>query len=56
MTNLGTRLLTWLRGELVGSDKYGNRYYRLTHDKPSGRGGGRSRAINHANLGRVARG
>jgi NADH:ubiquinone oxidoreductase subunit len=25
---LGTRLLTWLRGELVGSDGFGNRYYR----------------------------
>ena len=41
MTNLGTRLLTWLRGELVGSDAYGNSYYRLKNDKPSGRGGGR---------------
>jgi NADH:ubiquinone oxidoreductase subunit len=41
MTTLGTRLLTWLRGELVGSDPYGNRYYRLKGDKPSGRGGGR---------------
>lgn len=25
---LGTRLLTWLRGEFVGEDEYGNRYYR----------------------------
>jgi NADH:ubiquinone oxidoreductase subunit len=25
---LGTRLLTWLRGELVGRDRFGNRYYR----------------------------
>ena len=25
---LGTRLLTWLRGELVGTDSFGNRYYR----------------------------
>ncbi|HXC27437.1 MAG TPA: NADH:ubiquinone oxidoreductase subunit NDUFA12 [Stellaceae bacterium] len=41
MTTLGTRLLTWLRGELMGSDAYGNRYYRLKHDNPSGRGGGR---------------
>ena len=24
---LGTRLLTWLRGELVGTDAAGNRYY-----------------------------
>jgi NADH:ubiquinone oxidoreductase subunit len=41
MTTLGTRLLTWLRGELMGSDPYGNRYYRLKNDRPSGRGGGR---------------
>lgn len=26
--SLGTRLYTWLRGELVGVDAYGNRYYR----------------------------
>ena len=26
---IGTRLFTWLRGELVGSDQFGNRYYRL---------------------------
>jgi len=25
---LGTRLYTWLRGDLVGSDDSGNRYYR----------------------------
>jgi NADH:ubiquinone oxidoreductase subunit len=37
MTALGTRLLTWLRGELVGSDQYGNRYYRLKRDKPPAR-------------------
>jgi NADH:ubiquinone oxidoreductase subunit len=41
MTTLGTRLLTWLRGELMGTDAYGNRYYRLKRDNPSGRGGGR---------------
>jgi len=41
MTTLGTWILTRLRGELVGSDEYGNRYYRLKGDKPSGRGGGR---------------
>ena len=39
---LGTWLLTWLRGELVGADAYGNRYYRLRGDKPTRRGGGRS--------------
>ena len=33
-TTIGTRLYTWLRGEAVGSDEFGNRYYRE-------RGGGR---------------
>ncbi len=42
MTTLGTRLLTWLRGELVGGDAYGNRYYRLKRAKPPVRGGGRA--------------
>ena len=41
MTPLGTLLLTWLRGELVGPDDYGNRYYRLRGWKPTQRGGGR---------------
>ena len=26
--SLGTRLFTWLRGELVGTDQFGNRYFR----------------------------
>ena len=26
--DLGTRLFTWLRGEFVGEDTFGNRYYR----------------------------
>src|ERR1700674_3355719 len=38
---LGTQLLTWLRGALVGTDAYGNRYYRLRGDKPARHGGGR---------------
>lgn len=41
MTTLGTRLLTLLRGELVGSDAYGNRYYRLKGGGQLQRGGGR---------------
>lgn len=28
MTSIGTLLFTWLRGELVGTDEFGNRYYR----------------------------
>ena len=41
MTTFGTRLLTWLRGEPVGSDEYGNSYYRLKGARPTVRGGGR---------------
>ena len=26
--NIGTVIYTWLRGELVGTDEFGNRYYR----------------------------
>ncbi len=26
--NLGTRIYSWLRGERVGADQFGNRYYR----------------------------
>src|SRR5690606_2379444 len=29
MATLGTRLFTWLRGQQVGADSQGNRYYRL---------------------------
>ena len=39
---LGTRLLTWFRGELVGTDGLGNRYYRERGAKPLRRGGGRA--------------
>lgn len=38
---IGTRILTWLRGELVGRDDYGNSYYRLKGGKPQRLGGGR---------------
>ncbi|MEC7515455.1 MAG: NADH-ubiquinone oxidoreductase subunit NDUFA12 family protein, partial [Pseudomonadota bacterium] len=24
---IGTRIFTWLNGKLVGSDRFGNRYY-----------------------------
>lgn len=39
--NLGTWLLTKLRGQFVGADDYGNRYFRLKGDRPSRLGGGR---------------
>ncbi len=38
---LGTKLFTWLRGELVGTDQFGNRYYRDRRRPPLKRGGGR---------------
>jgi len=34
---LGTRLFTWLRGELVGTDAEGNRYYRDRKAQPGAR-------------------
>jgi NADH:ubiquinone oxidoreductase subunit len=38
--SLGTILFTWLRGALVGTDSFGNRYYREKGTKPLVRGGG----------------
>jgi NADH:ubiquinone oxidoreductase subunit len=38
---VGTRIMTWLRGELVGTDVYGNRYYRDKAKRKLERGGGR---------------
>lgn len=40
--NLGTCLLTWLRGESVGIDSLGNRYYRDKGRPTLRRGGGRA--------------
>ena len=37
---IGTRLYTWLKGELVGTDQFGNRYYRERGAKLV-KGGGR---------------
>ena len=34
-TTLGTRFFTWRKGEFVGTDEYGNRYYRA-HVRPLG--------------------
>jgi len=33
--SIGTRLFTWLRGEQVGSDGFGNRYYRERRRPPA---------------------
>jgi NADH:ubiquinone oxidoreductase subunit len=37
---IGTRIMTWLRGELVGTDVFGNRYYRDKSQRKLERGGG----------------
>src|SRR5439155_934342 len=39
---IGTRLFTWWKGELVGTDQFGNRYYREKGGRPRVRGGGRA--------------
>src|SRR5579883_236796 len=39
--NIGTWLYTWRRGELVGTDQFGNRYYREKSRRVLKRGGGR---------------
>jgi NADH:ubiquinone oxidoreductase subunit len=39
--SIGTKLFTWLRGELVGTDQFGNRYYRDKRHRPLQRGAGR---------------
>jgi NADH:ubiquinone oxidoreductase subunit len=42
MTTAITRLITWLRGEAVGSDQFGNRYFQ---DRNSGNGQRRRRWV-----------
>lgn len=39
---IGTRLFTWWKGELVGTDPFGNRYYRERPGRPLRKGGGRA--------------
>jgi NADH:ubiquinone oxidoreductase subunit len=38
MASIGTRLFTWLRGRLIGTDEFGNRYYEsrrlASHGRP----------------------
>jgi NADH:ubiquinone oxidoreductase subunit len=38
--SIGTRLYTWLKGELVGTDQFGNRYYREKGARKLVKGGG----------------
>ncbi len=33
MANVQIRFLTWRRGELVGTDRFGNKYYRDKNDR-----------------------
>ncbi len=40
--SIGTRLFTWWKGELVGTDQFGNRYYREKGRRPLQLGGGRA--------------
>lgn len=35
--HIGTLLYTWLKGELVGTDSFGNRYYRASGARLHGR-------------------
>jgi NADH:ubiquinone oxidoreductase subunit len=37
---IGTRLFTWWKGELVGTDQFGNRYYREKGQRQRVPGGG----------------
>ena len=39
---IGTRLFTWWKGEYVGSDEFGNRYYRERPGRQLRPGGGRA--------------
>lgn len=37
MATIGTLMYTWINGELVGTDEFGNRYYRARRDSIHGR-------------------
>jgi NADH:ubiquinone oxidoreductase subunit len=39
---LGTQIFTWLRGQRVGTDSFGNRYYRERGQRALRPGGGRA--------------
>jgi NADH:ubiquinone oxidoreductase subunit len=39
--SIGTKLFTWLNGEQVGVDQFGNRYFRERRRRVLQRGGGR---------------
>ena len=35
--NIGTLIYTWMNGQMVGTDEFGNRYYRARKDTLNGR-------------------
>lgn len=37
MANIHIRFVTWRRGEKVGTDRFGNTYYRSRHTRPGAR-------------------
>ena len=39
--SIGTRLYTWWAGELVGTDQFGNKYYRQKNFRQREKGGGK---------------
>jgi NADH:ubiquinone oxidoreductase subunit len=39
--SIGTRLYTWWAGELVGTDQFGNRYFRQKNFRAREKGGGK---------------
>jgi NADH:ubiquinone oxidoreductase subunit len=39
---IGTRIMTWFRGESVGTDSFGNRYFRDKRHLKTAKGGGRT--------------
>ncbi len=43
--NIGTRLYTWLNGEVVGTDQFGNQYFQ---DKRTPKTGRRKRWVRYA--------
>jgi len=52
MATIGTLLYTWLKGEKVGEDEFGNKYYRgcKMHGKEIGRGTNERRWVVYKGL------
>ena len=50
MATFGTKIFTWLNGELAGVDEFGNRYYRTRRKTAIGRGETERRWVVHEGL------